>query len=84
MIKYQNLSRKERWLLNYLNGFGLHDRSLGKDSSTRKYAELACMDKFKLAVDICRYFDINTVNPQDLKNYGQIKKSQTFKFFEAT
>lgn len=53
------LSDKEKWLLAYLEGTDKTQlMKLGKDSTTRNYGELACIDEITLVHEICRYLGI--------------------------
>jgi len=53
------LSDKEKWLLAYLEGTDKTQlMKLGKDSTTRNYGELACIDEITLVHEICRYLGL--------------------------
>lgn len=50
------LSDKERWLYAYLEGTDTTQlMKLGKESTTRNYGELACIEEKVLTREICKY-----------------------------
>lgn len=54
------LSDKEKWLLNFLEGTDTQQLlTLGKESTTRNYGELAMIDEGKLAQEICRFLKLD-------------------------
>ena len=54
------LSDKEKWLLNFLEGTDTQQLlTLGKESTTRNYGELAMIDEGKLALEICRFLKLD-------------------------
>ena len=59
MNNRSKLSDKERWLLAYLEGTDTTQlMKLGKESTTRNYGELACIDEKVLTEEICKFFQI--------------------------
>lgn len=64
------LSDKEKWLLAFLEGTDKTQlMKLGKDSTTRNYGELACIEEQTLINEICRYLGI--MAPSDSINTMQ-------------
>lgn len=54
------LSDKEKWLLNFLQGTDPQQLlTLGKESTTRNYGELAMIDERTLAHEICRFLKLD-------------------------
>ena len=54
------LSDKEKWLLNYLQGTDSQQLlTLGKESTTRNYGELAMIEEGALAQEICRFLKLD-------------------------
>ena len=58
-MSMSKLSDKEKWLLQYLQGTDTQKLlTLGKESTTRNYGELATIHVNQLAQEITRYLNI--------------------------
>jgi len=54
------LSDKEKWLLNYLQGTDRQQLlTLGKESTTRNYGELAMIEEATLVHEVCRFLKLD-------------------------
>lgn len=75
------LSDKEKWLLAYLEGTDKTQlMKLGKDSTTRNYGELACIEEYVLMQEICRFLGVGT--PMD-SQYSTMQSAEKRLNFEG-